>query len=336
MINFKKQYRWLPVIPAAVILLLVIHLYISLFTPPGESTEPVIVEFPQGVSFYKISKDLEEKGLIRDRVAFTLLARFRGSTKKIKAGEYEFNQAMTAMKLLHMLEEGLVVKHPVTIPEGFSIIDIADLLERNGLSRKEMFTAKTTDRTFLSALGIDAGSAEGYLFPDTYLFTKGMTDEAMIKNMVSRFREVFTREMEDRARAIGLSLNEVVTLASIVEKETGEAAERPRIARVFLNRLKTGMPLQSDPTVIYGIKDFNGNLTKKDLVTETPYNTYVKRGLPAGPISNPGEDSIKAVLYPEEGDYLYFVSRNDGTHHFSRTLSEHNRAVRLYQMKNRK
>lgn len=333
MINFKKQYRWLPVISAAVILLLLTHFYISLFTPPGESTEPVIVEFQPGVSFYKISKDLEEKGLIRDRGAFTLLARLRGSTKEIKAGEYEFNQAMTPMKILYMLEEGLVIKHPVTIPEGFSIADIADLLEKKGLSRKDMFIKTTSDKAFLSALGIDAGSAEGYLFPDTYLFTKGMTEEAMIRNMVSRFREVFTDELKMRTGAIGLSAHEVVILASVVEKETGDAIERPRIARVFMNRLKRGIPLQSDPTVIYGIKDFNGNLMKKDLVTETPYNTYVKRGLPAGPIANPGEDSIKSVLYPEEGDYLYFVSKNNGTHHFSRTLSEHNRAVQQYQVK---
>lgn len=334
MSKFKALYRWLPLAATSLIIAVFTHYYISLFVPPGNSTVPVVIEFRPGVSFNRIAKVLKEKGIIRDLNAFTLLARLRGSTKKAQAGEYEFNASMLPFDVLEKIEKGLVIKHPVTIPEGYNVREIADLLEREGLSKKELFIARVSDRVFLSSMiGIDSPSAEGFLFPDTYLFSKGMTEEAMIKNMVSRFMEVFSDKLESRGRAMGMSVKEVVTLASVVEKETGEASERPRIARVFLNRIKMGIPLQSDPTVIYGIKEFNGNLTKKDLLTETPYNTYRKRGLPEGPIANPGIDSIKAVLYPEEGDYLYFVSKNDGTHHFSKTLSEHNRAVYQYQLK---
>lgn len=336
MSKIKTLFRWLPLAATSLIIAVFTHYYISLFVPPGSSTAPVVIEFEPGISFNRIAKVLKEKGIIRDLNAFTLLARLRGSTKKAQAGEYEFNVSMLPFDVLEKIEKGLVIKHPVTIPEGYNVREIADLLEREGLSKKELFIAMVSDRVFLASIGISSPSAEGFLFPDTYQFSKGMTEEAMIKNMVSRFMEVFTSEMESRGREMGMSVKEVVTLASVVEKETGEASERPRIARVFLNRIKMGIPLQSDPTVIYGIKEFNGNLTKKDLLTETPYNTYRKRGLPEGPISNPGFDSIKAVLYPEEGDYLYFVSKNNGTHHFSKTLSEHNRAVYQYQVAGKK
>lgn len=304
--------------------------------PSGQGTVPVLIEFEQGAGFRQIANSLNEKGLIKDKTAFLLLARLRGSTKSAQAGKYEFSASMSPATILQKLERGLVMRHPVTIPEGYNIRDIADLLEKRGLCNKERFLAKASDKTFLATLGIDAPTAEGFLFPDTYNIYKGEPEGAMIVNMVSRFREVFTDDLKKRAVAVGLSINDLLTLASVVEKETGQASERPRIARVFLNRLKKGIRLQSDPTVIYGIKDFNGNLTKKELLTETPYNTYRRRGLPAGPIANPGLDSIKAVLYPEDGPYLYFVSMNGGTHYFSKTLSEHNRAVYQYQISGRK
>lgn len=330
--NAKSRRQWLFLMATAILLAVVIRYYISLFTPPGEDATPVIVEFPQGVSFYQIAKSLEEKGIIRNFEDFTFLAKLRGSTKKIRAGEYEFSLAMRAYDVLVKMEKGLVVKRPVTIPEGFNIREIADLLEKKGVSQRDRFIAMANDKGFLLSIGLEGTSAEGFLFPDTYQFFKGMTEEAMISTMVSQFKEVFTDELTMKTREAGLSMMEVVTLASIVEKETGAAEERPRIAGVFMNRLRKKIPLQSDPTVIYGIKEFNGNLTRKDLMTETPYNTYRIKGLPAGPISNPGIDSIKAVLYPEKVDYVYFVSKKDGTHHFSKTLSEHNRAVRQYQI----
>ncbi|MEK7850340.1 MAG: endolytic transglycosylase MltG [Deltaproteobacteria bacterium] len=331
--SIRTSTRFYPLILTAIILAALTHYYIALFIPPGQSTTAVVVEFETGASFKQITKTLKEKGLIRDLKAFTLLATLRGSMKKVQAGEYELNATMLPAGVLEKLEKGLVIRHQITIPEGYNIREIAELLEQNSLSQKEKFLAKASDKAFLPTIGIGAATAEGFLFPDTYQFPKGMSEETIIKKMVSRFREVSAGDLEMGAKAAGLSVKEVVTLASIVEKETGDASERPRIARVFLNRLKNGIPLQSDPTVIYGIKDFNGNLTRKDLLTKTPYNTYRRRGLPPGPIANPGADSIKAVLYPEEGPYLYFVSRNDGTHYFSRTLSEHNRAVYKYQLK---
>ena len=334
--NIKSLTRHLPFIVAIISPIVVTHYYISLFMPSGQGTVPVLMEFEQGTGFRQIANSLNEKGLIKDKTAFLLLARLRGSTKSVQAGEYEFSASMSPATILQKLEKGLVVRYPVTIPEGYNIRDIAYLLERKGLCKKERFLAKASDKALLISLGIDAPTTEGFLFPDTYYIYKGEQGGAIIVNMVSRFREVFTDDLKKRAMAVGLSINDLLTLASVVEKETGQASERPRIARVFLNRLKKGMKLQSDPTVIYGINDFNGNLTKKDLLTETPYNTYRRRGLPAGPIANPGLDSIKAVLYPEDGPYLYFVSKNGGTHYFSKTLSEHNRAVYQYQISGRK
>lgn len=332
MIKISPRHSYLPMVVITIVLVVLTHYYIALFTPPGYGKTPITVEFPSGVSFYQIGKTLEEKGIIRDWEGFALLAKLRGATKKIKAGEYEFNTSMTPLKVLEKLEKGWVIKHPLTIPEGHNIREIADLLGKRGLTTKERFLAKASDKVFLSSIGIEASTSEGYLFPDTYQFFKGMPEEAMIKAMASRFREVFTKELEMRAKDMGISVKDAIILASIVEKETGRDRERPIIARVFINRIKQGIPLQSDPTVIYGIKDFNGNLTKKDLLTETPYNTYRKRGLPPSPISNPGLDSIRAVLYPADSDYIYFVSKNDGTHHFSKTLGEHNRAVHRYQV----
>lgn len=334
--NIRTLTRILPLIITVISLIIVTHYYIALFMPSGQSTLPVIVEFELGAGFRNIANGLNEKGLLRDKRAFVLLARLRGSTKSVHAGEYEFSASMSAARILEKLEKGLVVKHPVTIPEGYNVREIAELLENAGLSDKGRFLTKASDKAFISTLGIDAHSVEGYLFPDTYYLTKGMTEEAIIIHMLSRFREVFTDNMKTRAKGVGFSLNGIVTLASIVEKETGTASERPRIAGVFLNRLKKGIMLQSDPTVIYGIKNFNGNITKKDLLTDTPYNTYRRKGLTPGPIANPGVDSIRAVLYPEDSQYLYFVSKNDGTHYFSKTLSEHNTAVYRYQQAGRK
>lgn len=333
--NIKKPIRTISIIIAVVFLIIATHYSIALFVPQGNDAPPVVVEFEEGASFSKIVNTLDDKGLIRNKSAFLLLARLRGSTRYAQAGEYEFSASMSAAAILQKLERGLVLRYPVTIPEGYNIRDIADLLDKKGFCKRERFLAKVSDRVFLATIGIEDLTAEGFLFPDTYYIYKGEPEEAIIRNMVSRFRKVFTDDLRERATHLGFSLNKLVTLASVVEKETGQASERPRIARVFLNRLEKGMKLQSDPTVIYGIKDFNGNITKKDLLTETPYNTYSKKGLPVGPIANPGLESIKAVLYPEDGPYLYFVSMNGGTHYFSKTLSEHNSAVYQYQISGR-
>jgi UPF0755 protein len=204
------------------------------------------------------------------------------------------------------------------------------VLAAKGLADKKRFLELTEDKELLRQYGISGPSLEGYLFPDTYHFSRGTPTLAILDTMVKRFKQAVTPLME-QSQGTGMKFDDVVTLASIVEKETGRPEERPLIASVFLNRLRLGMRLDSDPTVIYGMENFDGDLKKKDLMEKTPYNTYVIQGLTPGPIANPGLESIKAVIDPARTDYLYFVSKNDGSHQFSKTLAEHNRAVEIYQ-----
>lgn len=240
---------------------------------------------------------------------------------------------MSPQQILETLAHGQTVVHKVVVAEGATLVRIGELLEHAGLMSKQAFMRAATNPDVAAALGLQGPTLEGYLFPETYHFSKGIPPGGVINKMVAQFRSVFSPAWAERARAMGLSMHQVVTLASIVEKETADPRERPLIAAVFLNRLKRNMRLESDPTVIYGLQSFDGNLTEKDLRTPTPYNTYRIKGLPPGPICNPGKGAIEAVLFPADESYLYFVSKNDGTHHFSRTLAEHNRMVRRYQLK---
>jgi UPF0755 protein len=278
----------------------------------------------------EVAEELERMHLITNKSLFVIWSKLAGQSKQIKTGEYALSASMAPIKILEKLRKGVVVLHAVTIPEGFTMEQIGDLLAAKGLVQKEVFLRLANNPTALGAYGVTASNLEGYLFPDTYHFSRGLNPSTLIDTMVKRFLQM-VGPLRERADAIGMSMGEVVILASIVEKETGEPTERPAIASVFLNRLSRGMRLDSDPTVIYGLKDFDGNLRKNDLTRETPYNTYVIKGLPPGPIASPGLDAIKAILYPAQTDYLYFVSKNDGSHYFSKTLAEHNRAVGIYQ-----
>ncbi len=278
----------------------------------------------------EVAGDLEKNGLITNKTLFVLWTRAKGYGKDIRAGEYTLSPAMAPVQLLEILRKGLVILHPVTIPEGFTKDQIAEALAAKGLAGKKHFLELTEDKALMRQYGISGPSLEGYLFPDTYHFSRGTPTLAVLDTMVKRFKQVVAPLME-KVPGTGMKFEEVVTLASIVEKETGRTDERPLIASVFLNRLRLGMRLESDPTVIYGIENFDGDLKKKDLAQKTPYNTYVNYGLTPGPIANPGLESIKAVVDPARTDYLYFVSRNDGSHQFSKTLAEHNRAVEIYQ-----
>jgi UPF0755 protein len=228
--------------------------------------------------------------------------------------------------------DGKVYLHRLTIPEGYNLIQIARAVETEGFASEADFLKAANDPDLVHAKGIDAQTFEGYLFPDTYYFPRGVTPENIISIMVKRFRSVFTPEWEEHAKTLGLNIHQVITLASIIEKEAAVADERPVISSVFHNRLKRNMRLESDPTVIYGIEDYNGNITRKDLAHPTPYNTYTIKGLPPGPISNTGAKAIEAALFPADTKFLYFVSRNDQTHHFSTNFKDHNRAVRKYQL----
>ena len=304
--------------------------YVELTLPASSEGSSKLVFIPPGTSFKEVASLLAREGIIRSPLGFTLEAYRLGLITKLKAGEYELDPKAPPAKILQVLAEGRVVTHFVTIPEGYNIYEIARLLEKAGLCRREEFLALVRDQDFLKQLGLPGPTAEGFLFPDTYAFSKGLSCRAIIATMVRRFWEVW-REFAPRARELGLDVKTVVTLASIVEKEAVLPRERPLIAGVFWNRLKRGMPLQADPTVRYATKKFYRRLRRRDLRSRNPYNTYVYPGLPPGPIANPGRASIRAVLYPAKTSYLYFVAKGDGSHKFSRTLKEHQRAVELYQ-----
>ena len=304
-------------------------------TPPKNGPGVVTVVIPPGSSLTSISILLNEKGLVAFPRAFTLLAKLSDAEHGIKSGEYRFETPPAPRDLLGKLTRGEVLTHAVTIPEGSTLSGIARIVEAAGLAPARAVLAVAADASFIHLLQLDTNSLEGFVFPDTYRFSRGTSARNILKKMVERFNDVLEQERRSAALPTHLSVKALVTLASLVEKETALASEKPLIAAVFLNRLQKGMRLECDPTVIYGLRQetpgFQGRLRKKHLHKKTPYNTYQISGLPPGPICSPGRESMRAVLNPATVDYLYFVSRNDGTHKFSKTFREHNRAVITYQ-----
>ena len=306
---------------------------LTLTLPSPLQVPEKVLDIPKGTGFLGIVDLLTREGVIRDRVSFSLLAIVQGKAKQMRAGEYLFKNSMFPDEILSKLAKGDELFHTFTIPEGYNLFQIAKLVQEAGLVKEKMLLDKARDNSFLSFAGIKGTSAEGYLFPDTYRFRKSAGAEEILKAMIERFKQVYREEYEKRAQELGFTREEVIILASMVEKETGVSWEKPLIAAVFKNRLKKKMRLQCDPTVIYGLTNFNGDLTREHLNSDTLFNTYRFIGLPPAPIANPGNEALVAVLYPAQVNYLYFVSRNDGTHCFSNTLQEHNRAVDKYQKK---
>lgn len=253
----------------------------------------------------------------------------------MQPGDYRLNSAMTPVEILEKMASGVSDARKFVVPEGYSIYQLAELLEKQGLFGGKEFLAVCKDKQVLQHFDLGAKSVEGYLFPGTYLIGFQLDVRGLVMEMVREFRHRIT-SLQGQLDQSGLSLHQVVTLASMVEKEAVVADEKPLIASVFRNRLKIGMPLQSDPTAIYGVRAFGGTVTRQDLKRKSPYNTYHVRGLPPGPIGNPGIEAITAVLQPARTDYLYFVARKDGTHQFSRTLQEHNQGVRQFLKKGKK
>jgi UPF0755 protein len=307
---------------------------LSIFVPIRHSATVTLV-VNKGESFGVTTTKLSDLGLIRSGLAIRILGRLAGIEEEIKSGEYGFRGDVSPYRVIRDLVEGRVVLYEVTIPEGYNLWGIARRMESAGIIKEEEFLEAAFDRTLLDELGIGAPSAEGYLFPDTYRFPKHASARDLIREMVRNLRMHYDDKMRRRAEELGMSEREVLTLASIIEKETGNRDERPLISAVFHNRLRRGMPLQADPTSVYGVKDQSEGITRDDLQRESPYNTYRIRGLPPGPIASPGLDSIRAALYPADVDYLYFVSKHNGRHHFSKTREEHLRAVRLYRKQGR-
>lgn len=309
------------------------YLSYTLSSGPAIPEKSVIVSIPPGTSVKGIGKILAEAGLVEYDVRFLLLAKFSGLGKKLQAGEFEIKTNALPKEVLLSLAKGKPVVYKITFPEGLNIYEIALLLEEEKWSSAETFLQLTQDQKFIEELGLTGvRTLEGYLFPDTYYFTRNNSGaKKMIKQMVDRFHVVWQEITAGETKLY--EREKTVILASIVEKETGSPSERGLIAGVFKNRLKLGMKLQSDPTVVYGLPDKVDKITKSHLKQATPYNTYVIKGLPIGPICNPGAQALQAVLSPETSKYLYFVSKNDGTHKFSENLRDHNRAVQKYQRK---
>ncbi|MBI2884422.1 MAG: endolytic transglycosylase MltG [Candidatus Methylomirabilis oxyfera] len=294
------------------------------------ATRAVVIR-PQTGAF-DIANALKEAHVIRSRVAFLVVAVARGTQRRLLAGEYEFAPGLSLLEVIRRIEQGRGLVNQVTIPEGYAARQMAELLQEKGLVDQDRFMSLLRDRRLLRQYNVDGESLEGYLFPDTYRLVKGMGEEAIIELMAHRFTEMFGSAEQARARELKMSVADIVTIASLIEREAMADEERPLISAVFHNRLRLGMPLQSDPTVLYGLSRFSGKLTKANLRAPSPYNTYLHRGLPPGPIASPGRASVMAALYPASSRYLYFVSKNDGTHVFSNTLREHDAMVRRYQI----
>ena len=301
----------------------------------GFTATEVFVELPPGSSVSGIADRLAANGVVIDPLSFKLAARVARVERRLQAGEYRFADAATPLEIVKRIADGDVFVRPLTFPEGRTIREMAEIFEESGLGTAEQFRAAAADTTLVAELDPGARSLEGYLFPDTYALPRNAGAERAVRAMVDRFAQTLDEPLRAAIAASGMTLREVVTLASIVEKETGAAAERPTVAAVYRNRLRIGMPLQCDPTVIYALMRagrWTGNLTRNDLQMDSPYNTYRHAGLPPGPIASPGRASIEAVVNPADVPYLYFVSRNDGTHVFASTLSEHNRNVQEWQV----
>jgi UPF0755 protein len=293
---------------------------------------PILVDIPAHDSLLEIAGRLRDADGIRSRTGFVILAGLRGSTKRLKAGEYELDRGSSTVDVLAQLEAGRVKQHTVLLPEGATVSELARLLESEHLASGDAIRRLSADRAFLSMLGIEGPSLEGYLFPDTYQFVRGMTPEEMLTRMVQRLRAKMGSDITARAAARGLTVHQLLTLASIIEREAVERSEMRMISAVFWNRLKLKMPLQADPTVQYATGKERRALTRADLRIEHPYNTYRNVGLPPGPIASPGIAAIEAALDPAPVKYLYFVAMDETHHHFSSTIAEHNAAVARYRL----
>jgi UPF0755 protein len=301
----------------------------------GYTTGEQFVEIAQGSSTRTIGTSLTGAGVVRDNATFRAALWLTGSARALKAGTYRFDAPVSAVDVVRKIARGDTWVRRLTFPEGLNMLEMSKVYEQQKFGPAQSFLEAARDETPIANVDPAARVLEGYLFPETYSLPPNTPASRLVHLMVDRFEQLFTEEMRQAAEARGLTTREVVTLASIIEKETAKADERPIVAAVYLNRLKARMPLQCDPTVIYALERagrYNGNLTRADLEMDSPYNTYRFPGLPPGPIASPGLASLKAAVAPADVDFLYFVSRNDGSHVFARTLDEHNANVHKFQV----
>jgi UPF0755 protein len=294
----------------------------------------VFVDVPRGAASSSIAQRLQDAGLLRSRLPFLLYLRWSGLARDLKAGEYRFSAPATPVEIARRIAAGDVYFLNVVIPEGLTARETVELIARSGVGKLQELLAELRRTEWIRDLAPGAKNLEGFLFPATYRFTRNVTAEEILRPIVGEFRSRYSALIVRSPVPFGWDAERIVTLASIVEKEVKASAERPLVASVMVNRLRTNMPLGCDATVIYALKiggGFDGNLHKSDLALESPYNTYVNRGLPPGPIACPGEASLEAALKPAQTDYFYYVSRNDGTHQFSVDYRAHSAAVARYQ-----
>lgn len=321
------------IILVSIVVLCVIYVAADFFVHLPIGNKSIEIEIPKGANFRQAVEILSKEGLVRNKNLFIFIGRISGLDRKIKAGFYSIHGSMSPFDIFRALKNGQIIEYEITIVEGDSLREIGEKLSEKNIIDKDGFIKLSSDEEFLASHEIDAPTCEGYLFPDTYKIPKGMDPKDAIGMMIIRMHERYSGELNVRTSELGLSEREVLTLASIIEKEAVTDGERPLISAVYHNRLRKGIPLQADPTSIYGIKSSREKITERDLRRKTPYNTYVIKGLPPGPIASPGIKSIIAALYPAKVSYLFFVSNNDGTHSFSVTPGEHQAAVELYRKK---
>lgn len=318
---------------AGVVFTIVLYVIVQLYSPLQVKDKTLEIQIPSGATFRQAIEIFSKEGVIQKKSLIILISRVTGLDRKIRAGYYLVHSSMNVLDLLKALRRGKIVEYDITVIEGDSLTEVAKKLEEKNIVTKEEFLDISKDKNFLDAYEIEAPTIEGYIFPDTYKIPKGMNPHEAIGMMIDRMREQFTHNMYEQAELLRFSEREVLTLASIIEREAATDEERPIISAVYHNRLKKRIRLQADPTAIYGVKSYREKITFNDLKRKTPYNTYIIKGLPPGPIASPSLKSIEAALYPADVPYLYFVSNNDGTHQFSVTATEHLTAVKTYREK---
>jgi UPF0755 protein len=333
--NWEKP--WVKFILATAALTILVHFYIAFFVPPSREKVWKEIQVTDGMSFKAISSMLRKEGIIRYRGYFEIIGRLEGISRKVRTGYYGLSTNMSLWEVLDALRKGKIIEYEVVIPEGYNLYQIGWTLSGTPLiADPQEFISLVKNKEYVHTLGIEADTLEGYLFPDTYYLPKGIRLEEIPKRMVQRYKAVFGDNLRSRAAELGFTEHQIITLASIVEKEAKVPSERKLIAAVYLNRLKKGMRLQADPTAVYGTKAWVTRVTSRDLRRPSPYNTYLHKGLPPGPIANPGEGAILATLYPDNVDYLFFVAQGDGSHYFSKDFDAHERAIGRYRSNKRK
>jgi UPF0755 protein len=301
----------------------------------GYTAVEQFVDIPQGAGPQEIGRRLVEGGVVRDLFVFRAALWWTGRARSLQAGEYRFAEPLSATQVIDLIARGAVYTHRITFPEGLTIVEMSKIYESRGFGPARDFVSAAANAALVADLDREAPDLEGYLFPETYALPRRVPASRLIALMVERFRTAWPETLRKEAESQGLTTRQAVTLASLVEKETGKPEERPLVAAVYRNRHRIGMGMQADPTVIYALQKagkYDGNIRRADLDFDSPYNTYRYSGLPPGPIASPGRASLEATVKPADVTYLYFVSRNDGSHAFATTLAEHNRNVQQFQI----